>query len=1461
VAAPTPSALDYSQCIQGAYDESKGRLRTTGEATIVNGAIEVAISASTDNIAIRNTSNGYELLINSDGSINCTANFSGSVSIGTPDNSVFTYSASSEQTVGGVFNDTATTVSSGNAGAARITQYRAIHTNLRDNSGNEINSGNPLGVSATSLPLPTGASTSALQTTGNASLSSIDTKLTSPLTVTGPLTDAQLRASDVPVSAASLPLPSGAATSANQTTEITALGTINTTLGSPFQSGGSIGNTSFIATQATGTNLHTVVDSGTITSITNSVAVTAVALPLPSGASTSANQDTEIASLSSIDTKTPALGQALAAASTPVVLTAAQISTLTPLSSVTVNNGAAGSAVNIQDGGNSITIDGTVAISGTVPVSGTVAATQSGTWTVQPGNTANTTAWKVDGSAVTQPVSGTFFQATQPVSIAATVAVSGPLTDTQLRATPVPVSGTVTANAGSGTFAVSAASLPLPSGAATSALQTQPGVDIGDVTVNNASGGSAVNIQDGGNSITVDGTVAISGTTPVSLIEGVVSSVNSTTANLGANATFTGTAEDVIQYSAICVFVGVDRAGVLNGESSTDGTNWDKIESFTVTPTSPGTVQGFFFQLQCHAKYFRNRYVNDGTAQGVFRLQTIYKVASGTAEVQNVSVPMLATTDALTTKGVIYGVTTGGGGGYVAVKVNPSGALTAEVTQSGTWNITNVSGTISLPTGAATSALQTQPGVDIGDVTVNNAAGVAAVNIQDGGNSITVDGTFFQATQPVSIASSVPVTGPLTDAELRATAVPISGTVTADAGSGTFAISAAALPLPSGAATSALQTQPGVDIGDVTVNNGAAGAAVNIQDGGNSITVDGTFFQATQPVSIAASVAVTGPLTDVELRASAVPISAAALPLPSGAATSALQTQPGVDIGDVTVNNASGGSAVNIQDGGNSITVDGTVAISGTTPVSTIEGVVSSVNSTTANLGGNATFTGTGEDVTQYSSIYVFVRSDTVILVSGQTSNDNTNWYTLDAVQTSVASGDSFFWPCRSKYFRITALNSATPQTIMNLQTVYRVQPYGIPLVRAESSSVGLDGIWVMGKATTVAPTYANAAVDALSLTTAGSLRTAVTTSALPTGASTAALQTQPGVDIGDVTVNNAAGASAVNIQDGGNSITVDDGGGAITVDGSITFLNSAINIRDTFGSNISVGQQAMVGSLGVVIASNQTAVPVSGTGTFDVSAASLPLPALAATSTKQSDGTQKTQLVDGAGLVYGPAIVSGGENSMPVAQSATNFVFSTVNTSAVQLASGATFTGTVESAVNQQSYSILLFSDQPGTLSILQYIDAGGTKLIQTITINNLVNVPIVRSGVINGNYIKVTYQNTGLSATTTFTLDTAFGTIPSATQLNNGPVSLQEVNGTAISLGQTTMVASLPVTIASNQAAFPVSISTSDPTLDLLKSILVELQTMKLAMVMMATEGRRANPIDFNIDGKNQDINYLNS
>ena len=101
-------------------------------------------------------------------------------------------------------------------------------------------------ISAASLPLPSGAATSALQTTGNTALSTINSTLGSPMQNSGGSVTANLGTLN------------GAATAALQTTGNTALGTINSTLGSPMQnSGGTV-----IATQATGTNLHVVCDSG-----------------------------------------------------------------------------------------------------------------------------------------------------------------------------------------------------------------------------------------------------------------------------------------------------------------------------------------------------------------------------------------------------------------------------------------------------------------------------------------------------------------------------------------------------------------------------------------------------------------------------------------------------------------------------------------------------------------------------------------------------------------------------------------------------------------------------------------------------------------------------------------------------------------------------------------------------------------------------------------------------------------------------------------------------------------------------------------------------------------------------------------------------------------------------------------------------------------------------------------------
>jgi len=91
-----------------------------------------------------------------------------------------------------------------------------------------------------------------------------------------------------------------------------------------------------------------------------------------------------------------------------------------------------------------------------------------------------------------------------------------------------------------------------------------------------------------------------------------------------------------------------------------------------------------------------------------------------------------------------------------------------------------------------------------------------------------------------------------------------------------------------------------------------------------AVPVSGAFFQATQPVS--------GPLTDAELRAAAVPVSAAALPLPTGASTSALQTT-----GNTSLSSIDGKVPANLTVTATRLLVDG----SGVTQPVSIAGTVS----------------------------------------------------------------------------------------------------------------------------------------------------------------------------------------------------------------------------------------------------------------------------------------------------------------------------------------------------------------------------------------------------------------------------------------------------------------------------------------------------------------------------------------
>ena len=175
-------------------------------------------------------------------------------------------------------------------------------------------------------------------------------------------------------------------------------------------------------------------------------------------------------------------------------------------------------------------------------------------------------------------------------------------------------------------------------------------------------------------------------------------------------------------------------------------------------------------------------------------------------------------------------------------------------------------------------------------------------------------------------------------------------------------------------------------------------------------------------------------------------------------------------------------------------------------------------------------------------------------------------------------------------------------------------------------------------------------------------------------------------------------------------------------------------------------------------------------------------------------------QTRDSSGNAIG-SILSGGIYNHAVALGATNYAVSTNNSTTVQLAASATFTGVVETAFNQQSYSILITSDQNGTLVVKQYIDAAGLKLASSLSYSITASTPFARSGVVNGNYFSLTFQNTGASTTTTLQVDTAYGTIPSATQLNNSPVAINEINGVALNIGQQTKALSIPMVMPSDQ------------------------------------------------------------
>lgn len=190
---------------------------------------------------------------------------------------------------------------------------------------------------------------------------------------------------------------------------------------------------------------------------------------LPTGAATAAKQ--------------PALGTAGSASTDVITVQGIASGTAQPVSAASLPLPALASTSTKQSDGSQKTqvVDGSGNVIGATAnaldvniKSGnatTTAASQSGTWTVQPGNTANTTAWKVDGSAVTQPVSGTVTTIptanSRTLTGGAAVTGNGSVSSGAFSATFIfstDFSGTVAGTTFAGTNDRSFATPPLPSG-------------------------------------------------------------------------------------------------------------------------------------------------------------------------------------------------------------------------------------------------------------------------------------------------------------------------------------------------------------------------------------------------------------------------------------------------------------------------------------------------------------------------------------------------------------------------------------------------------------------------------------------------------------------------------------------------------------------------------------------------------------------------------------------------------------------------------------------------------------------------------------------------------------------------------------------------------------------------------------------------------------------------------------
>jgi len=481
----------------------------------------------------------------------------------------------------------------------------------------------------------------------------------------------------------------------------------------------------------------------------------------------------------------------------------------------------------------------------------------------------------------------------------------------------------------------------------------------------------------------------------------------------------------------------------------------------------------------------------------------------------------------------------------VSGSVTVSGTVNAA--QSGTWNINNVSGTVSLPTGASTSALQTT-----------------------GNSSLANIDTDLDVALSTRLAEST-FTGRFPTATLLGDA--LSNPTTTGVGSYLLGWE------------SGTSTWNRIRSSSVNADNEAGHA-----QGALDTMSHGYFFDGTDWDRFRGSVA-NGLLVDVSRITASLPSGTNYLGrtrLTDGTLDlSLLDSAPGSDTGQVSVpvriiSSLAGGAGGTSSSYGSAFPATGTAA----------------GFSDGTNMQGARVFdadTGAGSQYVLGANLRVSASGGSTEAAAGAgVTSASTLRVVLPTDQTAIPATQSGTWT-------VTA-NAGT-----NLNTSALALDATVGRAQASSTS-GQTGPLVQGAVTTSAPTYTNATTNPLSLTTAGALRVDGSGSTQPVSGTVTANAGTGNFTVVQATASNLNTTAdtelpaAAALADATANPTVTSIGSFGLVYNGTTWdrlrgsstLGVTMNLANFGGSAVTLGQKTSANSMPVVIASDQSAVTVA---------------------------------------------------------------------------------------------------------------------------------------------------------------------------------------------------------------------------------------------------------------------------